>query len=509
MNSGNGNFTYFSWANSWSKTWIKLPDRIHKDDLLTQDLIWLAYFYERMSKKHKKYFPNFFSPGIDSIISTIGKNPTILELSWELDLISMNNPLVVDGRMNHYPSDSREVRDFHKELRWLWFSYPIENIVASLFETSDGPKLGNVRLLSGYDTYDAYYKCEMKLWSKQEIVPLSEEDTKNYSEWGLIKREKFIAERNEERRELIARMQRYRDMNDMKKKAVADSLPKWTCTVVDDTRSNMNYLMNNDPNFFKRNWYFSPQNFSAEHWGLDTIKSANSRLALLKIILKNDPEALEKLENLEFRMAREFATGDNHPALFIKDTSKLGELAPYFRWKWYNTRNVSFTWEWVTKEWEKKNGIYLKRDENWVIIAGNHTFFATYLEKPQKTNPRGRKEYASIRNYNKRLEKASDDQIWAHLLSSEVLVDFFKDIIPWDVWMKLFLLNKPTVGKCFLVRGDVQHNDWSYSDELALSRDWYSVLYHIECNPSNDKIGFYDDEERCFPASLRFLSDAI
>lgn len=99
----------------------------------------------------------------------------------------------------------------------------------------------------------------------------------------------------------------------------------------DSIRSSVHGLIETSldlPNFKE---YFSVENLGAPHWNIDTMEYANHRLAILKNHFKDNPEVLKKLENIEFQIATDFATGEDHPALFLKDFSVLGQFAPLFK----------------------------------------------------------------------------------------------------------------------------------------------------------------------------------
>lgn len=89
--------------------------------------------------------------------------------------------------------------------------------------------------------------------------------------------------------------------------------------------------------------YFKENNVCSPHWREDTIEFADQRLVILKEHFKDDAEALKKLDNLEFRLATDFTTGESRPALFLRDASVLGRFEKMFTGRGWNTRDASFT----------------------------------------------------------------------------------------------------------------------------------------------------------------------
>lgn len=193
----------------------------------------------------------------------------------------------------------------------------------------------------------------------------------------------------------------------------------------------------------------SDENIAHPHWQVDTLEFANQRLAILKHHFKDNVEALNHLENLEFQLAIDFTTWEKHPTLFLKDTSVMGKFAYIFEWKGLNTRNAYISTS-VTPEEESYFWIYRERDENWNLLLGNHAFFSndlTGLDSYWNGILRLREEYRWFWAYYVHQWKTLLE-IKEHLLSIDAL-DAFLSFIPWKTNMeRIFLLNIPLSGWC-------------------------------------------------------------
>lgn len=115
---------------------ISWPDHRYGVPQFFERLTWFSYIYRVIDPKYRCYFPNFYLALVQDKKFLGVCTEQYVPVDWVKEVDS-------------YPSRSTEVWGLHQELSRIWLRYDMQDLAWSLFETKNGPKIGDLELLAG------------------------------------------------------------------------------------------------------------------------------------------------------------------------------------------------------------------------------------------------------------------------------------------------------------------------------------------------------------------------